>query len=108
MVVRVASSVVCSSLELAWAMSPIMLPSCMITLALSNSRIAKMENGSFSGLSLLQRLSWSVLSSEAISFKIVMKTLSVALYSQDGFWCVCGGGGVSLEGCPLGSLTMLQ
>lgn len=54
-----ADRVVGSRLELTRPSN--MLPSCIITLALSNDRISEMKNGSFSGMDLLGRPPWSIL-----------------------------------------------
>uniref|UniRef100_A0ABI7ZJF1 Adhesion G protein-coupled receptor A3 n=1 Tax=Felis catus TaxID=9685 RepID=A0ABI7ZJF1_FELCA len=48
--------VVCSSLELAQVLPPDTLPNRTVTLILSNNKISELKNGSFSGLSLLERL----------------------------------------------------
>ncbi|KAM7168416.1 adhesion G protein-coupled receptor A3 isoform 2-T3 [Macrochelys suwanniensis] len=48
--------VICSSLELARALPPDALPNRTVTLILSNNKISELKNGSFSGLSLLERL----------------------------------------------------
>ncbi|XP_044874302.1 adhesion G protein-coupled receptor A3 isoform X2 [Mauremys mutica] len=48
--------VVCSSLELARVLPPDALPNRTVTLILSNNKISELKNGSFSGLSLLERL----------------------------------------------------
>nr|XP_014436598.1 adhesion G protein-coupled receptor A3 isoform X4 [Pelodiscus sinensis] len=48
--------VVCSSLELARVLPPDALPNRTVTLILSNNKILELKNGSFSGLSLLERL----------------------------------------------------
>ncbi|XP_057402650.1 adhesion G protein-coupled receptor A3 isoform X4 [Balaenoptera acutorostrata] len=48
--------VVCSSLELAQVLPPDTVPNCTVTLILSNNKISELKNGSFSGLSLLERL----------------------------------------------------
>ncbi|XP_054341075.1 adhesion G protein-coupled receptor A3 isoform X2 [Pongo pygmaeus] len=48
--------VVCSSLELAQVVPPDTLPNRTVTLILSNNKISALKNGSFSGLSLLERL----------------------------------------------------
>ncbi|XP_075400595.1 adhesion G protein-coupled receptor A3 isoform X2 [Tenrec ecaudatus] len=48
--------VVCSSLELAQVLPPDALPNRTVTLILSNNKISELKNGSFSGLSLLERL----------------------------------------------------
>lgn len=56
--------VVYSLLELVLPLE--MLPNHTIILTISNSKICKMMNGLFSGLSLLERLPWSMLPPEAI------------------------------------------
>ncbi|XP_030419086.1 adhesion G protein-coupled receptor A3 isoform X4 [Gopherus evgoodei] len=48
--------VVCSSLELARVLPPDALPNRTVTLILSNNKISELKNGSFSGLSFLERL----------------------------------------------------
>ncbi|XP_072476468.1 adhesion G protein-coupled receptor A3 isoform X2 [Notamacropus eugenii] len=48
--------VVCSSLDLAQVLPPDTLPNRTVTLILSNNKISELKNGSFSGLSLLERL----------------------------------------------------
>ncbi|XP_060102207.1 adhesion G protein-coupled receptor A3 isoform X1 [Heteronotia binoei] len=48
--------VVCSSLELERVLPPDALPDRTVTLILSNNRISELKNGSFAGLSLLERL----------------------------------------------------
>ncbi|XP_032651439.1 adhesion G protein-coupled receptor A3 isoform X4 [Chelonoidis abingdonii] len=48
--------VVCSSLELARVLPPDALPNRTVTLILSNNKISELKNGSFFGLSLLERL----------------------------------------------------
>ncbi|XP_061047263.1 adhesion G protein-coupled receptor A3 isoform X3 [Eubalaena glacialis] len=48
--------VVCSSLELAQVLPPDTVPNRTVTLILSNNKISELKNGSFSGLSLLERL----------------------------------------------------
>lgn len=58
---RVASAegrVVYNSLELSQVLLPDTQASRKATLTLSNNRISEMKNGSFSWLSLLQRLPW--------------------------------------------------
>ncbi|XP_034626578.1 adhesion G protein-coupled receptor A3 isoform X2 [Trachemys scripta elegans] len=47
---------VCSSLELVRVLPPDALPNRTVTLILSNNKISELKNGSFSGLSLLERL----------------------------------------------------
>ncbi|XP_003221400.2 adhesion G protein-coupled receptor A3 isoform X1 [Anolis carolinensis] len=48
--------VVCTSLDLAHVLAPGALPNGTVALILSNNKIAGLKNGSFSGLSLLERL----------------------------------------------------
>ncbi|XP_066488648.1 adhesion G protein-coupled receptor A3 [Tiliqua scincoides] len=48
--------VVCSSLELAHVPPPRALPNRTVTLILSSNKITELKNGSFAGLSLLERL----------------------------------------------------
>ncbi|XP_060044257.1 adhesion G protein-coupled receptor A3 isoform X3 [Erinaceus europaeus] len=53
---RAEGKVVCSSLELTQVLPPDALPNRTVTLILSNNKISELKNGSFSGLSLLERL----------------------------------------------------
>lgn len=63
--------VVCSSLELKQVLPLDTMPNCTITLTLSN-KISQMKmNGSFSGLSLLKRLLWSILPLEAMLISVL-------------------------------------
>lgn len=55
---------VSSNLELEQALAPSMLPSCTITLALSNDKMSKMVR--FLDLGLFKRPPWSVLPPEAM------------------------------------------
>ena len=53
-----ATRLVCSSLELVWTQPLNTLPSHTTVLVLSNNRVSKIKNGSFSGLDLLERPPW--------------------------------------------------
>ncbi|KAL4641530.1 putative G-protein coupled receptor 125 [Arapaima gigas] len=48
--------VVCSNLELRQVLEPERLPNRTVTLILSNNKIEELKNGSFAGLSALERL----------------------------------------------------
>ncbi|MEJ1269449.1 hypothetical protein NN561_000259 [Cricetulus griseus] len=76
--------VVCSVLELLQVMSSDMSPNCVIILTLSNSKISKMKNGSFSGLSVLQRLPWSMLPPETMLMSAVHA--DTTCYGQGSFF----------------------
>lgn len=66
--------VLLSSLKLTQSLSPILLFRSTITLALSNGRMFKMENSSFSRLGLLKKLPWSVPPPEAILVPVLRAT----------------------------------
>lgn len=69
-----------------------LLSSCIIALAQSNDRMPEMKNGSFYGLGLLERASWSVLSLEAMFLSEVQATMLVSLVYVATPGCVdaCG------------------
>lgn len=62
---------VCSSLKLLPILPSDVLPSCKISLILSNNNISELKNGSFSGLNLLERSSRSELTPEALLVSVV-------------------------------------
>lgn len=66
MLLNMANRDLCSSLELAQTMSLNMLPTHRIALVLSNDRMYKRKNSSFSGLDPLKRFLWSVILLEAM------------------------------------------
>lgn len=63
--------VVCSGLELKQVLLLDMMPNCTSTLTLNNKRSQMKTNGSFSGISLLKRLLWSILPLETILISVV-------------------------------------
>lgn len=61
---------VCTSLELAQVPPLNSLPSHRITLTLSNNKISKVKNDSFSRLTLLERPPWSTLLLETMLYDL--------------------------------------
>lgn len=81
-----AHRVVCNSLEFMQALPLNVLPSFLVSLALSNNRMSELANSSFSGLALLERPPLSLLPCWCLWSVLLPQTMLMPIVHVD----VCG------------------